>query len=106
MRPHNFVASPSAIGSTPLASGSSVPPWPTLLFGSPAWRRMRLTALTAVVDPKPTGLSRMIQPWSMCSAAAALGALEVADAHRFRFLGPALQRRLVVRRQSAGADVH
>ncbi len=52
----------SAIGSTPLASGSSVPPWPTLVLGSPAWRRMRLTALTAVVEPRPTGLSRMIQP--------------------------------------------
>src|SRR3954451_18546703 len=67
MRPANLVASPSAIGSTPLASGSSVPPWPTFVLGSPAPRRMRLTALTAVVEPRPTGLSRMIQPWSVAS---------------------------------------
>src|SRR5690348_13018471 len=53
------------MGSTPLASGSRVPPWPTLVFGSPASRRMRFTALTAVVDPRPTGLSSMIHPWSM-----------------------------------------
>ena len=68
MRPASLVASPSAIGSTPLANGSSVPPWPTLVFGSPAWRRIRLTALTAVVEPSPTGLSRMIQPWSIYRA--------------------------------------
>src|SRR5690242_21837109 len=48
MRPHSFVASPSAIGSTPVASGSSVPPCPTFVLGSPASRRIRLTALTAV----------------------------------------------------------
>src|SRR3954454_7548970 len=65
MRPQSLVASPSAIGSKPLASGSRVPPWPTLVLGSPPWRRMRLTALTAVVEPRPTGLSRMIQPWSI-----------------------------------------
>src|SRR2546430_13770315 len=65
MRPASLVASPSAIGSTPLASGSSVPPWPTLVFGSPASRRMRFTALTAVVEPRPTGLSMMIQPSSI-----------------------------------------
>src|SRR6185369_13164929 len=67
MRPQSLVASPSAIGSTPLASGSSVPPWPTLVLGSPACRRMRFTALTTVVEPRPTGLSRMIQPWSVTS---------------------------------------
>ena len=32
MRPASLVASPSATGSTPLASGSRVPPWPTLTF--------------------------------------------------------------------------
>ena len=47
IRPASLVASPSAIGSTPLASGSSVPPWPTLVLGSPASRSRRLTALTA-----------------------------------------------------------
>src|SRR5437764_9823042 len=65
MRPASLVASPSAIGRTPLASGSRVPPWPTLVLGSPASRSRRLTALTAVVEPSPTGLSRMIQPWSI-----------------------------------------
>src|SRR4051812_44177366 len=65
IRPQSLVASPSAIGRTPLASGSSVPPWPTLVFGSPASRSRRLTALTAVVEPRPVGLSRMIQPWSI-----------------------------------------
>src|SRR5436305_3098248 len=65
MRPQSLVASPSAIGSTPLARGSSVPPWPILVLGSPASRSRRLTALTAVVEPSPTGLSRMIQPWSI-----------------------------------------
>src|SRR5437870_6682154 len=65
IRPASLVASPSAIGRTPLASGSSVPPWPTLVLGSPASRSRRLTALTAWVEPSPTGLSRMIQPWSI-----------------------------------------
>src|SRR5947209_10626833 len=65
MRPASLVASPSAMGRTPLASGSRVPPWPTLVLGSPASRSRRLTALTAVVEPSPTGLSRMIQPWSI-----------------------------------------
>src|SRR3954454_23607216 len=68
IRPASLVASPSAIGSTPLASGSSVPPWPTLVLGSPASRSSRLTALTACVEPSPTGLSRMIQPWSISRA--------------------------------------
>jgi hypothetical protein len=31
IRPASLVASPTAIGSTPVASGSSVPPWPTLM---------------------------------------------------------------------------
>src|ERR1043165_995055 len=64
MRPQSLVASPSAIGSTPLASGSSVPPWPTLVLDSPLSRSSRLIALTACVDPSPTGLSKMIQPLS------------------------------------------
>src|SRR4051812_16840715 len=70
MRLASLVASPSAMGRTPLASGSSVPPWPTLVLGSPASRRMRLTALTAWVEPRPTGLLRMIQPWSISGAEA------------------------------------
>src|SRR3954453_11422071 len=65
IRPASLVASPRAIGRTALASGSSVPPWPTFVFGSPASRSRRLTALTAWVEPSPTGLSRMIQPWSI-----------------------------------------
>src|SRR5690348_16664006 len=71
------------MGRTPLASGSRVPPWPTLVFGSPASRRMRLTALTAVVEPSPTGLSRTIQPWSMSSSREA-----EAQLARFTFAQP------------------
>src|SRR5829696_8167830 len=52
-----LVASPSAIGSTPLASGSSVPPWPA--FCAPNKRR---TLPTAGVEPSPTGLSSTTQP--------------------------------------------
>src|SRR5688500_12509380 len=73
MRPANLVASPTAIGSTPEAKGSSVPPWPTLVLCSPASRRARLTADTHWVEPMPTGLSRMIQPWS---------AMGQGDSHR------------------------
>src|SRR5215470_11620416 len=53
-----LVASPSAIGRQPDASGSSVPAWPA--------RRAevrRRTAETAWVDVMPTGLSSTIQPW-------------------------------------------
>src|SRR5262245_33169108 len=56
------------MGSTPDASGSSVPPWPTLVLGSPASRSRRLTAATVWVDPRPSGLSRTIQPWSILLA--------------------------------------
>src|SRR6266852_5023005 len=53
-----LVASPSAIGSTPVASGSSVPPCPAL--AAPV---MRLTAPTAWLEVRPSGLSRTTQPW-------------------------------------------
>src|SRR6266403_3158497 len=52
-----LVASPSAIGNTPEASGSSVPAWPARF----AWNR-RLTTLTACVELMPTGLSSTTQP--------------------------------------------
>src|ERR1700712_4897529 len=62
IRPHSLVASPSAIGSTPSASGSSVPPWPTLTLPYPASRCFGWPAPPGGVEPSPTGLSRMIQP--------------------------------------------
>ena len=52
-----LVASPNATGSTPEASGSSVPAWPTFL----ALNR-RFNRATAWVEVTPTGLSRLIQP--------------------------------------------
>src|SRR3990172_11192457 len=52
-----LVASPSAIGSTPVASGSSVPAWPAFC----ALNRC-LTRPTALVEFSPCGLSRMSQP--------------------------------------------
>src|SRR5499427_10492355 len=52
-----LVASPSAIGSSPEASGSSVPACPARF----AWNR-RFTTLTAWVELMPTGLSRTTQP--------------------------------------------
>src|SRR6185437_16492119 len=52
-----FVASPSAIGSTPVASGSSVPPWPALAASS-----RRRTAPTAWLELMPEGLSSTSQP--------------------------------------------
>src|SRR5260370_10817522 len=54
-----LVASPSAIGSTPVASGSSVPPCPA--FSASSARR---TAATARLEVMPGGLSRTSQPWS------------------------------------------
>src|SRR6185312_1295541 len=54
-----LVASPSAIGSTPVASGSSVPPWPA--FSASSARR---TAATARLEVMPNGLSRTSQPCS------------------------------------------
>src|ERR1700722_18708222 len=53
-----LVASPSAIGRMPVASGSSVPPCPA--FAAPVMRR---TAPTAWLELSPSGLSRTIQPW-------------------------------------------
>ena len=46
-----------AIGRTPVASGSSVPPWPTFC----AWVR-RLTTLTTWVEVMPAPLSITSQP--------------------------------------------
>src|SRR5690349_16047003 len=54
-----LVASPSAIGRQPEASGSSVPAWPARL----ALNR-RLITDTAWVDVMPTGLSSTTQPWT------------------------------------------
>src|SRR5579883_1252068 len=53
-----LVASPSAIGSTPVASGSSVPPCPAF-----AASRQRRTCPTARLELIPKGLSRTSQPW-------------------------------------------
>src|SRR5262245_15776783 len=52
-----LVASPSAIGRTPVASGSSVPAWPAFLAAN-----ARLTTETACVDVRPIGLSSTSQP--------------------------------------------
>src|SRR6266536_2089643 len=56
-----LVASPSAIGRQPDASGSSVPAWPARLA-----QNSRLTIPTANVEVMPTGLSMMTQPWTSC----------------------------------------
>src|SRR6266700_5704276 len=56
-----LVASPSAIGRQPDASGSSVPAWPARLA-----QNSRLTTETANVDVIPTGLSMMTQPCTSC----------------------------------------
>src|SRR5262249_47167894 len=55
-----LVASPSAIGRPPGASGSRVPAWPAL--GPP---QARLTTDTAWVDVMPIGLSRISQPLTL-----------------------------------------
>src|SRR6478752_5288264 len=52
-----LVASPSAIGSAPEASGSSVPAWPARLAAN-----SRLMTLTSWVEVMPTGLSSATQP--------------------------------------------
>src|SRR5579872_6646274 len=54
-----LVASPSAIGRMPLASGSRVPPWPA--FSASKRRR---TIATALAELTPTGLSSTSQPWT------------------------------------------
>src|SRR5215212_9304031 len=52
-----LVASPSAIGRMPVASGSRVPAWPAF------WAlKARRTRLTAWVEPSPSGLSSTTQP--------------------------------------------
>src|SRR5258708_3855136 len=53
-----LVASPSATGRMPLASGSRVPPWPA--FSASKSRR---TTATARAELTPTGLSSASQPW-------------------------------------------
>src|SRR5579872_4071410 len=52
-----LVASPSAIGKTPVASGSSVPAWPAFWASN-----ARRTRPTACVEPNPSGLSSATQP--------------------------------------------
>src|SRR5688572_24176959 len=52
-----LVASPSAIGRQPEASGSSVPAWPARLAAN-----SRFTTATAWVEVIPTGLSSTVQP--------------------------------------------
>src|SRR5580704_13625041 len=54
-----LVASPSAIGRQPEASGSSVPACPARLAAN-----SRLTTLTACVDVMPTGLTSTSQPFT------------------------------------------
>src|SRR5581483_1364760 len=54
-----LVASPSAIGSDPDASGSSVPAWPARFAAN-----NRLITATACVEVMPTGLSSTTQPWT------------------------------------------
>src|SRR5690349_21696006 len=54
-----LVASPSAIGRQPEASGSRVPAWPARLA-----RNSRLITDTAWVEVMPTGLSSTTQPWT------------------------------------------
>src|SRR5581483_7947539 len=52
-----LVASPNATGSTPVASGSSVPAWPAFCA-----RSSRRTAATACAELIARGLSRTSQP--------------------------------------------
>src|SRR5690242_7351173 len=52
-----LVASPSAIGRSPVARGLRVPPWPAL-----AASKMRRTAATPWVDVMPAGLSSATHP--------------------------------------------
>src|SRR6185312_576720 len=56
-----LVASPSATGSMPEASGSSVPACPARLAVN-----RRLMTPTACVEVMPTGLSRITQPCTSC----------------------------------------
>src|SRR5215212_9417713 len=56
-----LVASPSAIGRQPEASGSSVPACPARLH-----ENSRLMAPTACVEVMPTALSSTIQPCTSC----------------------------------------
>src|SRR5438270_1715663 len=56
-----LVASPSAIGRHPDASGSSVPACPARFA-----ENSRFTTDTANVEVMPTGLSTMTQPWTSC----------------------------------------
>src|SRR5271166_582830 len=65
-----LVASPKATGSTPEASGSSVPACPAFL----ALNRS-LSRPTAWVEETPTGLSRLIQPSTSTRVERACGAL-------------------------------
>src|SRR5919106_6954815 len=99
-----------AIGRTPVARGSRVPPWPTLR----AWV-MRRTRLTASVEVMPAGLSRHSQPWIGRPLGRAIAVLAVRsdggpllreqrlDARRLgeRGIGAKLQVRRVLEPQAA-----
>src|SRR5215467_12638348 len=71
-----LVASPSATGKIPLASGSRVPPCPA--FSASKRRR---TIATARAELTPTGLSSATQPWTgwprRLRVTVALGALRL-----------------------------
>src|SRR5260370_25833769 len=82
-----LVASPSAIGSTPVASGSSVPPCPA--FSASSARR---TAATARLEVMPGGLSRTSQPWP-------------GTPPRLRAIAVGLLRRVRLRLRQAALDL-
>src|SRR6185312_9222051 len=82
-----LVASRSASGSTPVASGSSVPPWPA--FSASSARR---TAATARLEVMPKGLSRTSQP---CSG----------TPRRLRAIAVGLIRRLRLGRRQIALDL-
>ena len=57
---------PIQITTTPVASGSSVPQWPTRICRLyPAWRRMFPTRVTVCRDVIPSGLSIVSRPLSV-----------------------------------------
>ena len=66
-----FVASPKAIGKTPVASGSNVPACPTFFA-----LKAHLILVTTPVDVMPAGLSIIIQPFILLPLR-----FETLDAH-------------------------
>src|SRR6516165_8330044 len=81
-----LVASPSAIGRTPDANGSSVPACPARLA-----LKSRLTTPTACVEVIPTGLSRMSQPWTSRRSRLRWGSLLSGFTASTLSVGPAVQ---------------